>query len=262
MAGHFYMKIIFLTLFSVLSLASMCFAHIDHQIDLDSLISLSNPVVSTLEANEQVKVEIETLTVSDGKVADTIDVILDAESFITAGFDFRIGIDSRYIEILDIIKGETPDSCNWEFFNARKVESNSESAQPQSLWKITGLAKVSPDMSMPLCFSLNRKSSLLRIVVGLSSSIGATVPPDHDAEIFFLWESCRDNIISDQTGQLTLVSKTVRNGLNVSSDDLIIPSSRAGAGDECVDKTRKNHPIRKVDFRNGGIRFEMKVEKK
>ena len=201
-------------------------------------------------------VQIESLLVDDMKLDDTLDVTIETTGVEVGGFVLKIAAANPIIDIVDILPGRLIDSCGWDMFDAHQITTNDQSA-PREVWQITTLAQGMSGKKKPLCFGLDQPASLARLVV---SSAHRPSVADTTAEIFFYWESCRDNILSDRKGA-SLVSDTVLDVLPAvfTTKPGAFPS-RHGAPVECVSPRAKNPPRRLVEFRNGGVEFRFKPD--
>ena len=73
-----------------------------HQSSEDSSVVLPQEVEDT--ANFVLSVE--RLTVHRGRIFDTLDVTLESGGNLLAAFDLRLALESRFVEILEILPGE------------------------------------------------------------------------------------------------------------------------------------------------------------
>jgi hypothetical protein len=225
----------------------------------DSLVDSAGPnTPDSLDSrvDEGFQIRIGHLTVNNMSLHDTIDIILNPPGTKgIAGFDLRIGCESQFFDIVEVLKGELPDSCGWEFFRASPQTVVDTGDVPGQVWKITALAKISTDESRPVCLGLGRPASLCRLVV---ASEGRMDIPDHSAPIFFYWESCRDNVLSNSTGQRLLVSTDVIDYFDAKEEQKNghFPTRR-GTPPQCIDQTSLNRPLRRVTFHNGGVQFKL-----
>ncbi|MBU0983610.1 MAG: hypothetical protein KKA42_07055, partial [candidate division Zixibacteria bacterium] len=160
-------------------------------------------------------IRIDRATVGDMALDDTLDVVLESYGAAFAGFVLKVATASPYVDIIEILKGEIPDSCGWELFNPRKVHGLVQDGDPLTVWQVTGLAKTTPDNRRPTCIGFDRPASLLRMVV---TSAHALQIPDTSAPIFFYWEDCRDNVVSDSLGDKLVVSANVIDYFPVAQD--------------------------------------------
>ncbi len=202
-------------------------------------------------------VKIDRLKVTDGEVYDTLDVILDSYGTPIGGFDLKIGADNPYLEIMEVLKGDLPDSCAWEFFNVRRVGSGGKEGVPSTLWKVTALAEFMPDSTTTPCHGLGRPASMVRLVV---SSLHADLVSDMSIPIFFYWQICADNVVSSAEGSAMLVSKQVFDyfSVDMEGEPDIFPT-RLGTPQQCINPSLTNGPVRAVEFHNGGVEFELDI---
>jgi hypothetical protein len=203
-------------------------------------------------------VGIDRITVTDGRLEDTIALTLDSSGSQAAAFELEIGIESRFVHIDTILPGEIIDSCRWHFFNSRPVRSRSEQDSQVLLWQVVGIARTMPGADAPTCLGLPRKASLARIVVSSPPSVDI---PDTTASIFFYWDDCTNNSIASPSGDTLAVSARVFDfyGNVVAETDSLFPN-RTGTIDDCIDPSRRNRPLRVIDFHNGGVEFRLDVE--
>jgi hypothetical protein len=120
---------------------------------------------------------------------------------------------------------------------------------------VTGLAKATANPSDPPCLTLGRPASLAKLVL---SSEGRPEVADHFGSIYFYWEDCRDNVLSDSSGDRLLISANVIDPVEIERP---IPESdfptHLGTPASCVDEHNPRHPRRRVEFHNGGVEFEL-----
>lgn len=219
----------------------------------DSTLDAQAPI----DSSSNFVVSIERMTINTGRILDTLDITLEAGNNFLAGFDFRLAVESEFIEILKILPGEILDSCSWEFFNVRMVEPAGRENYPRSVWHVVALAELIPDETRPACFGFNRPASLVRMVV---SSEHVQLVPDTTVAIYFLWERCSDNSISGIRGDTLSMSDQIYDYYPVPDHETEggFPT-HLGAPKQCVDTTAKNRPIRRIDFHNGGVEFELRL---
>ena len=202
-------------------------------------------------------VQIDRVTVEDMRLEDTLDVMLDARGRSVGGFVLKVGVESRFVEVEDILPGELLDSCQWEFFKPVQLNTIDKENYPWSLWQITGLSKMTPDSTQPVCLGFDRPVSIARLVV---SSARAPEIPDTTVAVFFFWEDCRDNALSDASGQTLQVSQRVLDAYPVSipAEADVFPT-RLGTPRQCINPNNEYAPKRTVDFVNGGVEFKLKI---
>lgn len=210
-----------------------------------------------IDSSSNFVVSIERMVINNGRILDTLDIDLEAGNNLLAGFDFRVGVESEFIEILKILPGEILDSCSWEFFNAKAVEPAERVNYPRSVWHVVALAELIPDETRPACFGFNRPASLVRVVV---SSEHVELVPDTTAAVYFFWERCSDNSIAGIRGDTLSISDQLYDYYPMRDYETegIFPT-RLGAPNQCIDPSVKNRPIRRIDFHNGGVEFELRL---
>lgn len=217
----------------------------------------STPSLSESDAHYIIRID--SLTVDDMTLFDTLDVILESGGHDVGGFMLKFGFSSKYLQLLEVIPGEIPDSCNWDLFRSIPINTAGREGLPDVLWQVTALAKSTLDSTRPVCYGLDRPASLFRVIL---SSASLSEVPDTAAPIFFFWEYCRDNILSDPSGDRMMVSDTVIDlylaDPQARSDEF---PTRTGTPQSCIHPRRKNAPTRRIEFRNGGVEFKFSLGK-
>ena len=235
----------------ILSLASVV---ISQPVDTTATDSVETSVAS----NPQYTVTIERLLVEDMRVDDTLGVYLRTSGARLAGFDLKIGTVGDLFEIVEILPGEIYDSCGWEFFNARQVQSSGTGLSPLKVWQVVAIADMLSGEGAPECFGFDVEASLLKLVVS-NEFVGQV--PDTSIPIFFIWEDCSDNTVSGQGGDTLSLSRSVfdfyQSGQIVSGNPF--PTIQ-GAPRDCIKAGSLNRPQRRIDFHNGGIEFKFNIE--
>lgn len=195
--------------------------------------------------------EIERLNVNTATFTDTIDVILETDSSTLAGFDLKVAVKNSLLDIQSVLPGDFFDSCRWEFFNAKQIDHPSFEDPTVTTWEIVGLADMAGDDSEPLCYNLEGRHSLIKLIVtnkGLSSSNGYPIP------IYFLWEDCTDNSLSGKSGNSLILSSKVIEYLPNNQNFFGNPfPSLTGAPENCIKADAVNKPLRAIELHNGGI---------
>jgi len=200
------------------------------------------------------EISIGRLTIDDQQLYDTIEVTVDSRGQALAAFDLKIAVDDAQIDILEIFPGALSDSCNWEFFSARPIQTAGRDGYPLIVWQAVALSQLVSDTTAPVCFEMEGRVSLLKIVVSNAHTLEA---PDDDIPIFFFWEDCSDNTLSGRTGNILLTSRRVYDYFGAVTDSIprLFPS-RTGAPAECIKVNARNPSRRMIDLHNGGVRFE------
>lgn len=198
-------------------------------------------------------IRIDSVTTDGGKLADTVDIFIDAYGSGIAAFSLKIATDYYGLDIIEILPGEFTTACKWKMFSPRELtlRSGSSAPGPAELWQITALANIDPNADTAVCYELDHPATLARLVVmmsGFSSEIAAP--------IFFYWESCRDNLVSDLAGASIIISDSVvdRLPITLATERNAFPT-RYGTPDECVSTRARVAPQRRVVFINGGIEY-------
>ncbi len=194
------------------------------------------------------KITIESESYSLGQLIDTIDIDIESSGKPIGGVDIKIGFDSPALEILEIIPGEIPDSCGWKFFNTRDVSFKTSGEAPIGVWQILAMAEFGGDTVRPVCYGFDRKASIAKLVIHVDSS-QIDLETDSILKIFFYWQDCGDNTVTNISGDslyLSLKSDNEKMTLRV------LPS-RTGAPDSCISPKAQNKPVRGVEFQSGGV---------
>ena len=212
-------------------------------------------------SNQTIIIEIDSAVFDYEHLRDTVDIILTNIGHPIAGFELNVGVSSRAISILEVLPGEVPDSCNWETFNVKNSIGGSVEGAPGAVWQIVGMAEFIPDSVRPLCYGFDRPASIARLVVELDSNRVRTSGQDF-WPIYFYWQDCSDNTVTNTLGDSLLMSASV-DGISYSDSTGMafnLPS-RYGAPGSCIKPKAQNKPIRKVAFVNGGVRVGTVVDK-
>ncbi len=204
-------------------------------------------------------VRIERSEVMPLNVAETLDVTIQTFGWPYAACAFKVGTNSKYIDILDIQRGEIIDSCQWEYFKATRIKTENKVQYPRSLWSVVALSKFSPDTTKPPCLGLDREATFMRLIVSSAPNVGIR---DTTASIFFFWEDCRDNTLSDATGATLLVSKQIFDYYDTrdAGTGRAFPT-RNGTPDACINPQLVRHPERRIEFHSGGLKFVVSQKK-
>jgi len=223
--------------------------------EVDETTTTGDTLVEVVEDSPAYIVSIERLKVGDMKLDDTLEIMLDSFGRPLAGFELKFALESPFINIDTVLPGEILDSCGWEFFNARAVNTQDKEGYPPVVWQAVGLAKTAPGGRGPTCYSLERQASIVRLV--LSSWLVGRVP-DTVVKIFFFWEDCSDNSIANLSGDTLAISARVFDyfGNELPQESNLFPN-RTGATKQCIDPDSRNKPRRQIDFHNGGVEFKL-----
>ena len=230
----------------------------------DSAIVRSEPVIKEipldslppgLALNAPYVIEIDSVVTDGASITDTVDILIDPHPAGLAAFSLKIATDHYGLDIVEILPGEFISACNWKMFSPRDVTVQTAPGVggPAEVWQIVAIANTDPNGDTTVCYKLDRKASLARVVV-MMSGFGSEV----SAPLFFYWESCRDNVISDPSGSTVIISNAVvdRFPVTLATEPDAFPT-RYGTPDECVSPRAKSMPQRRVVFINGGIEHRM-----
>jgi len=247
-----------LTVISLAALTVSIYAADSTKVAADSL-AFDRITADTTAADTAVyELSIGRLLVDNMQLNDTLLLTLNTHGRELGAFDLKIAVDNPIVDILDILPGELQDSCRWEYFNARRMETTGRENFPAELWQVVALAETASGPTHPACYSLDGDIVLLRIVL---SNAHALQTPDQKVPIYFFWEDCTDNAISGRSGYSLLMSRHVYDYFGDSpGDDSRLFPSRIGAPTECI-KTNVSNPMRRmIDFHNGGVEFKLNLE--
>ena len=222
---------------------------------LESHSAQTNPdtVDSLQNQTPRLIVRVDRREIKNRKIMDTLDISLETFRFPVAGFDLKIACNSPYVSIVGIIPGKVLDSCRWDYFTARRLNTQSKFNYPLTLWKAVGLAQMPTDTSRPICFGLDSAASLVRLIV---SNQHVLQMPETTAAIFFFWEQCTDNVISGISGEHLALSSNVADyyPVDLLDSENLFPTHR-GAPRQCVSLSALNPPKKCIEFQNGGVSF-------
>jgi len=218
-------------------------------------LSLKDTLIKEIEDSSRYVVSVQRVTVGDMKINDTLLISLKSFGKPIAGFELKFAVESPFINIDTVLSGELYDSCRWQFFTARSVNTLDNKGYPPVLWQAVALARVVSEGEGPLCYSLDREASLARLVV---SSEHISRIPDAVAPIFFFWEDCSDNSFSSISGDTLAISAKLFDFHDVEYQEKQnrFPN-RTGALDECINPAARNKPRRLIKFHNGGVEFKL-----
>ena len=211
---------------------------------------------SLSKSGSTITISIDTVTLGVQKYLDTVDIMLSASGCPIAGADLKIGFDSYALNILEILRGELLDSCQWDFFDSKASIDQGKENHPRSTWKVLALSEFVPDSVRPLCYDFDRPVSIARLVVQLDST-RIRILLDSFVPIYFYWEDCTDNTVTNVRGDSLLISAAV-DGVSCTDSAAIASKfpTRLGAPPVCISPRAVNKPVRKVVFQSGGIRIE------
>lgn len=250
------MKILSVICIALLVSVASVFAQPADSTRVDSLPPM--PDTSSLSVDTSpYQIRIQQLLVTDMRLNDTLDVTFNSHGRPVGGFDLKIAIDDPAIDILEILPGRMYDSCRWEYFSARRLETPPREGIPRQIWQVVALSQVIPDSIQPLCFAADSDISVLRMIV---SNEHQAATDDRTIPIFFFWEDCSDNSISDRSGNQLFISRRVHDytGRLPDSSAPLFPS-RFGAPLQCVNPAVRFPMKRLIDFHNGAIEFRLDI---
>ena len=196
------------------------------------------------------KITIESESHSLGQLIDTIDIEIESSGKPIGGVDIKIGFDSPALEILEIIPGEIPDSCKWKFFNTRDMSSQTTGDSPIGVWQILAMAEFGGDTVRSVCYGFDRRASIAKLIIHVDSS-QVDLATDSTLAIFFYWQDCGDNTVTNISGDSLYLSLNSAHG----RDTLRVLPSRIGAPASCINPKAQNKPVRGVSFESGGVRI-------
>ncbi len=188
------------------------------------------------------------------KSLDTIDITLRSFGEL-GGFNFRIASIVGSVDIVDIVRGDLPTDCRWEFFSSRWQGEQEFGDRLLNVWTVVALPRLIPDSTEKEgpCFSLPGEPTLARVVITAGQSRYGS---EDFSPLFFLWDDCGDNAISSVRGDLLYMSDSVFWPSEVQG----MPTTRefpsvAGSPDHCISEKAADRIKRTIRFTNGGVRF-------
>ncbi len=222
---------------------------------VEQTVATGDTLVEVIEDSSRYVVSIDRVTIGDMRINDTLGIFLNSFGNPVAAFELKIAVESPFIDIDTVLPGEIPDSCGWEFFNARPVNTQGEEGYPPIVWQVVALAELGLGGTQPVCYGFERPASLVKLVV---SSEHVAQVPDTVVPIFFLWEDCTDNTISGISGNTLILSAQVFDyfGSDFMQERGLFPN-RTGAPNQCIDPSAQNKPRRLIEFHNGGVEFKL-----
>ncbi|MEW6050555.1 MAG: hypothetical protein AB1644_05780 [Candidatus Zixiibacteriota bacterium] len=199
-------------------------------------------------------VRIERVDIVNRRINDTLDITLESFDTPVAGFDFKIAGNDPSVDIVSVLPGIVYDSCQWDYFSAKRINTFDKAGWPLVLWHVVGLARAMPGASKPICFGFDREAPIIRLVV---SNEHVLQMPETETAIFFFWEKCTDNVVSGMSGTKLSVSNNVLDyfPVDLPSPENLFPT-RKGTPSQCINLSRPNHPLRQIEFHNGGLSFK------
>ncbi len=225
---------------------------------LPNFVSAQSDSLSKFSAN--LNISIETANLGAHKIIDTLDVLISTARYTIAGMDMKIGFDSYAMDILEVLRGELPDSCQWEFFDTKASIDQGKEGYPRSIWQVVMLSGFIPDSVRPICYSFKRPVSIARLVVQLNIE-RARIMSDTLLPIYFFWEDCSDNTVTNVSGDSLMMSIVV-DGVSYSDSlgqNVSFPT-RFGTPTSCIKPKAKNKPMRRLVFHSGGMRIGTLVD--
>jgi hypothetical protein len=171
------------------------------------------------------------------------------------GFDFLIAYDASALAFTEASLGSYLQSCGWEYFTYRfNWNGNCGNACPSGLLRLVGMAETNNGANHPDVDCIkNAKGHVianLTFFVSNDRTLECMYVP-----IRFYWMDCGDNTISTIAGDTLAMNRYIYDFVNNMSeiqDYLYGFPGWYGAPDYCLEGD-KVHPVRFVDFINGGI---------
>jgi hypothetical protein len=211
-------------------------------------------LVSVLADTAGYSLRIESVTVPDMQLHDTLDVILTTDGSELAGFDFLIMVEEGYASIDTILPGQLLDSCRWQYFTSHKVNSPDTEKNRQCLWQTIALAESVGGSAKPICFGMKEPVSLLKIVV--SGPANASIP-DTLIPVSFFWQNCGSNTLAGRSGHELSMSRQVYDPMG--NAQLVVDTfpNLLGTPELCIKKNSPNPPKRLIDYYQGYIQYKL-----
>ncbi len=106
----------------------------------------TKPTVESTEAADSIYVvSLPHRLVDNGQLYDTLDLMLNSGNMPLAGFELKFGAPGRLFDIVKVLPGELCDSCYWEMFNAKRIDTQSKEDYPSIMYQIVAIARFLPD---------------------------------------------------------------------------------------------------------------------
>jgi hypothetical protein len=176
------------------------------------------------------------------------------------GYDLLIQYDQTAMTFTMAEEGAFFTACGWEYFTYRQgANGNCGNGCPTGLIRIVAMAEANNGAAHPGCFnnSVNDETQLALLTFLMSNdyTLNCQLAP-----IKFFWVDCGDNAFSTQYGDTLMISHDVYDyfgddGVDtyVLIETMLPMPTFTGADATCDEFEDKGHPVRAIDFYNGGI---------
>jgi len=178
-------------------------------------------------------------------------------TLVMGGFDFLIAYDASALTFSQATPGAMLTQCGWEYFTYRYgPDGNCGNGCPSGMIRIVAMAETNNGPHHPVAGCTGTDLVVLTFLVSNNRTLDCQFVP-----IRFFWYDCGDNTISTPDGDSLLISRYVYDYAGTGGVDTWTeitdnaygfpgwfgaPTVPCMVGD-------KVHPIRFIDFKNGGI---------
>ena len=155
------------------------------------------------------------------------------------GFDLLLDFPAALLNLQGVLPGEFPAGCGWEYFTYRSPAAGKV--------KVVAIADIN-DASHPSCLTPSPGAELACVTFRVADD---SAPACKVAPVRFWWETCADNVITDQAGsQMTLVSTLPGSVRDYDGTDLTGSMGYGGPPEPCPDGFSI---LRTAQFQSGAV---------
>ncbi|MCH9031367.1 MAG: T9SS type A sorting domain-containing protein [candidate division Zixibacteria bacterium] len=225
--------------------------------DASGNVSFCDQIITITSANPKITI-VQADSVLQGHSV-CLSITSEGSTFELGGFDFMIAYDQSALTALSATPGDYIVNCGWEYFSYRFGPfGNCTGGCPSGLLKILAVAETNDGFNHPDCFGPPNNDPIELAKICFLVSNDRTLECQF-ARVSFFWTDCTDNVLSDRTGDVLLVSRDVfmdQNPIPITDGTTGFPTG-TGIQDVCFFglDTTKPTPNRCVDFYNGGVRI-------
>jgi hypothetical protein len=187
-----------------------------------------------------------------------LDVVLDRldSARDLGGFNLMMAYQPEALSLMTAEEGDAFTQCGWEYFTYRQGANGNCEECPSGLVRVIGIAETNngPYHPTPDCVLPGSTLTSLHFMLTNEETLECQFVP-----VRFFWVDCGDNMLTDPLGVQSYVSDQVFDFASgdtaINDGDFGFPTY-LGAQDSClsVSVPGRPHPIRAVDFHNGGVR--------
>ncbi len=184
-----------------------------------------------------------------------VEITLNKGSEPMGGFDFLVAYDASALAFTEANLGSYLQTCGWEYFTYRYgYNGNCGNACPSGQLRLVGMAETNNGANHPDVDCIKNATGHVIATMTFFVSNDRTLECMY-VPIRFYWMDCGDNTISTIAGDTLAMNRYVYDYVNnmaeIQDYGFGFPGWY-GAPDYCLEGD-KVHPIRFVDFINGGI---------